>query len=133
MSTLLTADSPDRACGSKEGPGKTRSRRHRSSSPVTRAVILVVVIGVLAGGTLVARRKGYSGLGGNTVVRCRQGHLFTTIWIPGASLKSIRFGWARFQRCPVGKHWSVVVPVKEAELTDEEKNFAFTHRDVRIP
>jgi len=96
-------------------------------------VILVVVIGVLAGGTLVARRKGYSGLGGNTVVRCRQGHLFTTIWIPGASLKSIRFGWARFQRCPVGKHWSVVVPVKEAELTDEEKNFAFTHRDVRIP
>jgi hypothetical protein len=96
-------------------------------------VILVVVIGVLAGGTLVARRKGYSGLGGNTVVRCRQGHLFTTIWIPGASLKSIRFGWARFQRCPVGKHWSVVVPVKEAELTDEEKNFAFTHRDMRIP
>jgi hypothetical protein len=96
-------------------------------------VILVVVIGVLAGGTLVARRKGYSGLGGNTVVRCRQGHLFTTIWIPGASLKSIRLGWARFQRCPVGKHRSVVVPVKEADLTDEEKNFASTHRDVRIP
>jgi hypothetical protein len=29
-------------------------------------------------------------LGGNVVVRCSQGHLFTTIWIPGGSLKSRR-------------------------------------------
>ena len=29
-------------------------------------------------------------LGGNVVVRCSRGHLFTTIWIPGGSLKSLR-------------------------------------------
>ncbi len=49
-------------------------------------------------------------LGGNLVVRCRQGHLFTTIWIPAASVKSLRFGWWRFQHCPVGNHWTLVRP-----------------------
>ena len=79
-----------------------------------------------------ARRLGYK-VGGNTIVRCRQGHLFTTIWVPGASLKSIRLGWARLQRCPVGKHWSLVTPVKDAELTDDERRDAAQHRDIRIP
>jgi hypothetical protein len=82
---------------------------------------------------MVARRRGYSGIGGNTVVRCRKGHLFTTLWVPGASFKSIRLGAARFQHCPVGKHWSLVVPVKDSELTDEEKQTASEHHDVRIP
>lgn len=67
------------------------------------------------------------------MVRCRQGHLFTTIWIPGASLKSIRLGWARLQHCPVGKHWTLVTPVKDATLTDEERQIAGQYRDVRIP
>ncbi len=79
-----------------------------------------------------ARRLGYK-VGGNTIVRCRQGHLFTTIWVPGASLKSIRLGWARVQRCPVGKHWSLVTPVKDADLTDDERRDAAEHRDIRIP
>jgi hypothetical protein len=83
-------------------------------------------------GTVVARRLGYK-VGGNVVVRCRQGHLFTTIWIPGASLKSIRLGWARLQHCPVGKHWTLVTPVKDATLTDEERRIAGQYRDVRIP
>jgi hypothetical protein len=30
--------------------------------------------------------RGYP-LGGNLVVRCREGHLFRTLWIPGVSLK----------------------------------------------
>jgi hypothetical protein len=72
-------------------------------------------------------------MGGNTIVRCRAGHLFTTIWIPGASLKSVRLGPARLQRCPVGKHWTLVVPVKDSQLTDEEKRAASERRDVRIP
>jgi hypothetical protein len=72
-------------------------------------------------------------VGGNLVVRCRQGHLFTTLWVPGASLKSLRFGWWRFQRCPVAKHWSIVTPVKESELTEEERRIAAEHKDVRIP
>jgi hypothetical protein len=33
----------------------------------------------------------------------------------------------------VGQHWSLVVPVKDSELTDEEKQTASEHHDVRIP
>jgi hypothetical protein len=76
--------------------------------------------------------RGYP-IGGNLVVRCRKGHLFTTIWIPGASLKSVRFGWWRLQRCPVGKHWSIVTPVKESELTETETRTASEHKDLRLP
>ena len=72
------------------------------------------------------------GLGGRVVVRCRQGHVFTTIWIPGASLKAVRLGWMRFQRCPVGGHWALVTPVIRVELTDERR-LADQHHDVRIP
>lgn len=72
-------------------------------------------------------------LGGNVVVRCHAGHLFTTIWIPVLSLKSLRFGGWRFQYCPVGRHWSLVTPVNEAELTDKEKRGARERRDIRIP
>jgi hypothetical protein len=93
---------------------------------------LALIIALYIGGTLVARRLGYK-LGGNVVVRCRQGHLFTTIWIPGASLKAIRLGWARLQRCPVGNHWTLVTPVRDSDLTDEERRTAEQHRDIRIP
>ncbi len=77
-------------------------------------------------------QRGY-GLGGNVVVRCRQRHLFTTIWIPGVSLKSLRIGWWRLQRCPVGSHWSFVTPVRESELTEDEKRLARATQDIRIP
>jgi hypothetical protein len=93
---------------------------------------LAVVVGVLSVGTVVARLLGYK-IGGNTVVRCRKGHLFTTIWIPGASLKALRLGWARYQRCPVGKHWTLVTPVKESDLTADERRAASQVRDIRIP
>lgn len=83
-------------------------------------------------GTLVARRLGYK-VGGNVVVRCREGHLYTTIWIPGASLKSIRLGWARYQHCPVGDHWSLVTPVRESDLTAAEQAMAAARHDVAIP
>ena len=76
--------------------------------------------------------RGYP-IGGNLVVRCRRGHLFTTIWLPGASLKSVRFGWWRLQCCPVGKHWSIVTPVKKSELTENDKRIASEHKDIRLP
>jgi hypothetical protein len=57
------------------------------------------VIGALAGATFVARRFGYK-VGGNTIVRCRQGHLFTTIWIPGVKLKALDLGLARAAALP---------------------------------
>src|ERR1700728_2407308 len=93
---------------------------------------LGILIGVLAGGTLVARRLGYQ-LGGNAVVRCSKGHLFTTIWIPGVKLKALDLVVARVQRCPVGQHWSLVVPVREADLTEGERQFAREHHDLPIP
>jgi len=95
---------------------------------------VAITVAVLAIGTevLALRSRGY-GMGGNVVVRCRQGHLFTTIWIPGGSLKALRLGWARVQRCPVGSHWSLVTLVPLSELTDEERQSAGQHHDLRIP
>lgn len=100
----------------------------------TRALTrpLLVVAGVLGAGMLAARALGYK-LGLHTVVRCRDGHLFTTIWIPGVKLKALDLGVARIQRCPVGHHWTVVVPVREANLTEEQRREAAAHRDVRLP
>lgn len=105
---------------------------HTDAMSSARRGPLLGVVAALVAGTVVVRRLGYK-VGGNVVVRCRQGHLFTTIWIPGASLKSIRLGWARLQHCPVGKHWTLVTPVKDATLTDEERRIAGQYRDVRIP
>lgn len=93
---------------------------------------VITTVALVSVGTLVARLLGYK-VGGNTVVRCRQGHLFTTIWVPGVSLKAVRLGWARFQRCPVGRHWTLVTPVKNANLTEDERRTAALVHDVRIP
>jgi hypothetical protein len=101
----------------------SRQRRRR----VVAAIVLFDMVS-----TVVARFLGY-GVGGNAIVRCRKGHLFTTIWLPGASLKSLRLGWWRFQFCPVGRHWSLVVPVREADLTAGERRAAREARDIRIP
>jgi hypothetical protein len=70
--------------------------------------------------------------GRNAIVRCRQGHLFSTIWIPGASLKAIRLGPWRFQRCPVGRHWTLVRPVNINALSPEQLQQAESTKDVRI-
>ncbi len=97
---------------------------------VVRTVLIAV--GVAVGGTLIARRLGYN-LGANTIVRCRQGHLFTTIWIPGIKLKEIDLVVARIQRCPVGQHWSLVVPVREQGLTEAERQSARREQAAATP
>jgi hypothetical protein len=97
-----------------------------------KVLAAVAISGLGAEVAVLSRRRGHL-LGANTVVRCRSGHLFTTIWIPGASLKAIRLGWWRFQRCPVGDHWTLVTPVKVSDLTQDEARIASEHRDVRIP
>jgi hypothetical protein len=97
-----------------------------------RKVMIAVAISLLYETIVVARRRG-SLWAADTVVRCRDGHLSTTIWIPGASLKSIRLGLWRVQRCPVGPHWSLVTPVRVSTLTEEERQLASERRDVRIP
>jgi hypothetical protein len=97
-----------------------------------RRKLLAVIVLLYAIGTILARRRGYP-MGGDVVVRCRKGHLFTTIWVPGVSFKSLRLGWWRFQYCPVGRHWSLVVPVKEGELDEAERVLAHEQHDRHIP
>jgi hypothetical protein len=60
-------------------------------------------------------------LGPQQIVRCSQGHLYTTTWTPFASIKAIRVGTRRFQRCPVGHHWALATRVNPDDLTDEQR------------
>ncbi len=93
-------------------------------------------VGILAGALIVETipllRNGY-GIGGNVVVQCSKGHRFTTIWLPGASVKSLRLGPRRFQYCPVGHHWSLVRLVRESDLSKKQLRGARERKDVRIP
>jgi hypothetical protein len=95
-----------------------------------RSLLLAVM--VIVGGTVVARMLGYK-VGGNTVVRCRRGHLFTTLWVPGVKLRGLELGLVRLQRCPVGSHWTLIVPVKDSTLTVEERRSAAQHHDLWLP
>lgn len=103
----------------------------RNAKPHRRQGVAIAVGAVVVEGAMLWRAT--SRIGGDVVVRCRDGHLFTTIWLPGASLKSLRLGPRRFQRCPVGHHWSLVTPVRESELTGEERQLAHTQKDIRVP
>ena len=69
----------------------------------------------------------------DTVVRCQDGHLFTTIWMPMVSIKAVRLGNGRWQHCPVGKHWSTVVPVDEGTLDPATLAGARAVHDIRLP
>jgi hypothetical protein len=102
---------------------KSRARRRRAGSIAVGAVL------VEAAGLWLRTRR----IGGNVIVRCRDGHLFTTLWIPAASVKSLRLGWWRVQRCPVGRHWSLVTPVNPDTLTEDERRLAREHHDVPVP
>jgi hypothetical protein len=103
-----------------------------AASRRTRRKVIASLLVLDALGTLAARTRGYR-FGRKTLVRCHSGHLFTTIWIPGGSLKSLRLGWWRVQFCPVGRHWSIVAPVREADLSLREKLAARRHTDIPIP
>jgi hypothetical protein len=93
--------------------------------------------GIIAAGAVLLETAGLwlqtRRIAGNVIVRCSQGHLFTTLWIPGASVKSLRLVWWRFQRCPVGGHWSLVRPVDESTLSAQERRLAHEHHDLPVP
>jgi hypothetical protein len=76
--------------------------RRATVSRRRRRRILVAAVLLYAVATVVGRRRGY-GFGGDTIVRCRAGHLFTTVWVPGVSLKSVRLGWWRTSGAPSGR------------------------------
>ena len=88
---------------------------------VVAVVVLVAVFALVVVLNVVMRRKGYS-IPGRTVVRCSKGHLFRTTWVEGGSLKAVRLGpTTRYQHCPIGVHWAIVHPVKDEDLSDEER------------
>lgn len=96
---------------------------------------LVIVGGIVAGyavGTVIALRRGYT-FGSHVPVRCRDGHLFTTVWIPGVSVKSLRLGLWRVQWCPVGRHVTLVTLLKDADLSENERVLAAEHHDAPVP
>jgi hypothetical protein len=105
-------------------PSTRKRDRRRRAGRIAAAVVLAETAGLW----LRTRR-----IGGNLIVRCRAGHLFTTLWVPAASVKSLRLGLWRVQRCPVGHHWSLVTPVNERELSEDERRFAQEHRDIPLP
>lgn len=109
-----------------DNEARPKRARHRGPISLGAAILLVLELVVLA------RRRGRI-LAADTVVRCKDGHLFTTLWIPGASVKSLRLGWWRLQRCPVGRHWTAVTPAQVSDLTDDEKRTAAKYRDIRVP
>lgn len=126
------AGRPRRHDGGPRSPEEAGGRLGIRSRTTRRTAILVAVVLVGVEAVVVGRRRGSFG-SIETVVRCRSGHLFTTWWIPGASLKALRLGWWRFQRCPIGPHWSLVTPAWVARLSDDERRSAAQHHDVRIP
>lgn len=95
-------------------------------APLYIALPIIAVVIVVR--LIVARAKGRPMIAGEVLVRCSKGHVFTTKWSPLGSLTSVRLGFARFQRCPVGQHWSLVRPANEDDLTDEERRSAERYR-----
>jgi hypothetical protein len=69
----------------------------------------------------------------DTPVRCAAGHLFTTIWMPLASLKAVRLSGRRYQRCPVGHHWTTVEPLDAVTADPSDLAAAGKVHDMRIP
>lgn len=110
----------------QDGAEQRRDRRAR------RLRVLLIAAAAFAREAIGLRALGW-GIGGRVIVRCGQGHMFTTIWIPAASVKSLRFGMHRFQRCPVGRHWTMVTPVRLSELSDDERRAAEANRDIALP
>ena len=96
---------------------------------VVGVVVLVVLVVVVV--VSVSSVEKYGGI--ERIARCRAGHLFTSTVIPGASIKAVRLGNVRFQRCPVGHHWTLVSWVDPATLTPEELAAARSRHDIRLP
>lgn len=85
-------------------------------------IAVLVAIGLLVVAlNMAARRAGYA-IPGRSAVRCTAGHLFLATWVIGGSLTTVRLGpLTRWGRCPVGRHWATMHPVKDVDLTAEER------------
>jgi hypothetical protein len=92
-----------------------------ASSHSSFGLVLILIAVVLVARLLFSMSRGHVRVDGKVIVRCSQGHVFPTSWSVLGSFTAIRLGSARYQRCPVGNHWSIVRPVTEDNLTDEER------------
>jgi hypothetical protein len=94
------------------------------------AVVILAVVAARVG--RMSRSQGYR-FGSDVIVRCRDGHLFTTTWVPMMSFKAIRFGLVRIQHCPVGNHVTAVRLMRAEDLTPAQLLEARRHQDSGIP
>jgi hypothetical protein len=94
------------------------------------AVVILAVVAVRVG--RMSRVQGYR-FGHDVIVRCRDGHLFTTTWIPMMSFKAIRFGLVRMQHCPVGNHVTAVRLMRDEDITPAQRLEASRHHDSGVP
>jgi hypothetical protein len=92
-----------------------------ASSHPTLSIAVIIIAAVLVLRLAMWRGRSRVRFNGQTVVRCSKGHVFTEEWSAMGALSSIHVFGARLQRCPVGDHWSMVKPVSEGSLTDEER------------
>jgi hypothetical protein len=118
---MLEGVGAHRTGGRKGGWWQMRAVAHYAVLAVLLVLIALLVVRLLA-----RLRHGFEGyrFGTDVVVRCRDGHLFTTVWLPLMSFKSIRLGLLRSQYCPVGGHWTLVRLMKDSDLTDAERLIA---------
>ena len=68
-----------------------------------------------------------------TIVRCSRGAVFETVWVPWVSLKSIRLGPRRLQRCPIHRRWELVAPVDPTMLSAGDRTDAARYPAGPIP
>ena len=98
------------------------------------APVLFIIAGLVLWNIVRRRQQGREEPGTlDGVVRCSQGHLFTTLWVAGASSTLIRVVRLRYQHCPVGHYWSTVEEVPARELSDAQFIEAALLHDIRIP
>jgi hypothetical protein len=94
------------------------------------AVVILAVVAARVG--RMSRLQGYR-FGRDVIVRCRDGHLFMTTWIPMMSFKAVRIGLVRIQHCPVGNHVTAVRLMRDEDLTPAERLAASRFRDNGVP
>ena len=98
---------------------------------LTALVVVIIWVTLVMIPTAIIFNTGLQS-GKNVVVRCTTNHLYTTIWIPSVSLKAIRWGFRRYQYCPVGKHWAWTSQLRRPELTSDAVEEANKMHDIRI-
>ena len=99
---------------------------------VVYALALLIFAWVAFRAARMSRGQGYR-FGRDVIVRCRDGHLFMTTWIPMVSFKAIRFGLVRVQYCPVGDHVAPVHLMRDEDLTPAERLAASRFHDNGVP